>query len=202
MLKKYFIAAGVIVLAGILFMAYLLVFAPGPDLSKYDFLKEPRITTLPGQKMLVVVAFGDPNTVGGKAFGLLFKTYFRIPDVPRSNLTARARWAGDMNSKNSWKGYYALPVPDKTASLPEMAPEPGYKIELVTWEYGTVAEILHVGPYAEEAPTIGKLHQFIKQQGYEIIGIHEEEYLRGPGMFSRGNPAKYYTIIRLRVKKI
>ena len=49
--------------------------------------------------------------------------------------------------------------------------------------------------------TILRLHDFIDSQGYRIIGEHEEEYLRGPGMFSRGNPEKYYTIIRYRVAK-
>jgi len=202
MLKKFFIAASIIVLAGILFMAYLILFSPGPDLSKYEFLKEPRITTMADQKMVVVTAQGDPNAVGSKAFGLLFKTYFKIPGVPKSmNLAPRARWTGDMKSKSSWTGYYAMPVPAETASLPDVTPEPGFKVELTTWEYGTVAEILHVGPYAEETPTIEKLHAFISQQGYEIIGYHEEEYVKGPGMFSKGDPKNFYTIIRYRVKK-
>ena len=72
---------------------------------------------------------------------------------------------------------------------------------LTTWEYGDVAEMLHVGPYDREEPTIAKLKQFIKECGYEIVGEHEEEYLKGPGMFSKGNPDKYLTIIRYRVKK-
>ncbi len=43
--------------------------------------------------------------------------------------------------------------------------------------------------------------KFIKAQGYEVIGVHEEEYLKGPTMFSKGDPKKYVTIIRYRVKK-
>jgi effector-binding domain-containing protein len=64
-----------------------------------------------------------------------------------------------------------------------------------------VAEILHIGPYDREEPDIARLTGFIKDNGYSIIGDHEEEYLKGPGMFSKGNPEKYYTIIRYRVKK-
>ena len=152
--------------------------------------------------MLVVVAHGDPNIVASKAFGLLFKTYYKIPGVSKSMKPApRARWAGDMKDKSSWTGYYALPVPEETVSLPKIDAEPGNQVELSTWEYGDVAEILHVGPYAKEQPTIEKLHGFIEQQGYEIAGFHEEEYLKGPGMFFKGDPEKYQTIIRYRVKK-
>jgi len=51
---------------------------------------------------------------------------------------------------------------------------------LETWNYGTVAQILHVGPYSEEEPTVKRLHEFITENGYEIAGIHEEEYLTPP----------------------
>jgi effector-binding domain-containing protein len=201
-LKKYLIAAAIIVLGGVLFAVYLILFPPGPDLTKYDFLKQPRISKMADEKMLVVTAKGDPNDVANKAFSLLFKSYFKIPGVPKSiQVAPRARWTGDMNVKSSWTGYYAMPIPAQTSSLPEVQSDPGLKVELTTWEYGDVAEILHIGPYAEETPTIERLHQFIKQQGYEIIGFHEEEYVKGPSMFLRGDPAKYATIIRYRVKK-
>ncbi|MBN2445076.1 MAG: hypothetical protein JXJ04_27215, partial [Spirochaetales bacterium] len=56
------------------------------------------------------------------------------------------------------------------------------------------------GPYEAEVPTIEKLEAFIKEQGYSIIGDHEEEYLKGPGM-GFVNPRDYYTIIRYRITK-
>lgn len=64
-----------------------------------------------------------------------------------------------------------------------------------------MAEILHVGPYTAEAPTISRLKKFIVESGFEVIGEHEEEYLKGPGMFFKGNPEKYYTIIRYRIRR-
>jgi hypothetical protein len=54
----------------------------------------------------------------------------------------------------------------------------------------------HIGPYAKEMPAVEKLMQFIKDSGYKVIGYHKEEYLKGPGMFFKGNPGKYYMIIR------
>jgi effector-binding domain-containing protein len=73
----------------------------------------------------------------------------------------------------------------------------GVRIE--GWTYGEVAEILHVGAYADEEPTIQKLMKFIAEKGYTIAGPHEEEYLKGPTQVS--SPAEYWTIIRYQVKK-
>lgn len=200
MRKKIIIGVLSVLVISVLFL--ILLMPKGPELSSYDYLKEPRITTLPDQTMVVVEARGDPNIVGGKAFGLLFKTYYKIDGRIRGPVqpAPRARWAGDMKVKSTWTGYYALPVPVTVASLPATEKEPGLKAELTTWEYGDVAEILHVGPYAEETPAIEKLHAFIKAKGHEIIGYHEEEYLKGPGMFFKGDPAGYYTIIRCRIR--
>lgn len=163
------------------------------DLSAFDKLKEPAIVQKPAAKMLVVEAKGDPNTAGGQAFGLLFKVFFSIPGVRMA--PPRARWITDLKTpKDQWVGYYALPLPD-SASLP--AGSEGAKIEV--WAYGDVAEILHIGAYAAEPPTVEKLMKFVAAQGYAIAGPHEEEYLRGPE--SGPNTAEYRTIIRYQVKK-
>jgi hypothetical protein len=157
-------------------------------------LKTPRLTIMARQKMIVVEAKGDPNTVGKDAFGLLFKTFFSLKGVQMA--APRARWENiAADPKDQWIGLYGLPVPDSVTQLPEGAQ--GVRIE--DWEYGEVAEILHLGPYSEETPTILKLHDFIRQSGYEIAGPHEEEYLKGPGMAA--SPADYWTIIRYPVKK-
>ncbi|MBU2555055.1 MAG: hypothetical protein KKF98_11405 [Bacteroidetes bacterium] len=156
------------------------------------------------QKMVVVEAKGDPNVVGGKAFRLLFKTYFKIKGTSKGpkQPAPRARWPRSLDiPKSEWVGFYAMPVPEQTVQLPVYKAETGLKVELTTWEYGDVAEILHIGPYSKEESAIKRLVDFIKEQGYEIVGNHEEEYIKGPGMFLKGNPEKYITIIRYRVKK-
>lgn len=193
-----FLSAGIVVIAVVFFMN-----SQRPDLSKYLQLKDPAIVTMAPQRVLVVEAKGSPDNVGKKAFGLLMKAYFGIKGVPKGGpdfRPPRARWPMPASvPQEEWIGRYAMPVPDtiRELTLPE-APA-GLTIQLTTWEYGTVAEILHIGPYEKEAPTIKRLHEFIQSKGYAIIGEHEEEYLRGPGMFLRGNPEKYYTIIRYRV---
>ena len=188
MIRKTFILWAI---QGWLFMPAAAV---SQDLSSYESLKTPRLTTMARQKMIVVEAIGDPNVVGKEAFGLLYKTFFGLKGVRMA--APRARWLNiATDPKNQWVGLYGLPIPDSITQLPEGIQ--GVRIE--DWEYGEVAEILHVGPYAEEAPTIVKLHDFIRESGYKIAGPHEEEYLKGPGMAA--GPSDYRTVIRYSVKK-
>ena len=58
-----------------------------------------------------------------------------------------------------------------------------------------MAQILHIGPYDQETATIERLHEFIKENGYEIAGPHEEEYQSKP------DAKVIKTLIRYRVKK-
>ncbi|HEY4761815.1 MAG TPA: GyrI-like domain-containing protein [Thermoguttaceae bacterium] len=161
----------------------------------------PQIKEMPDQKMLEYRVEGDPNIVGGKAFGMLYQAYYSLKEVDKAkNITPRARWSATFTEtpKDKWIGIYGLPVPNSVSSLPQGA-DPNVKIS--NWKYGTVAEILHVGSYLEERPTIEKLHNFIKASGYKISGYHEEEYVKGPTTFSKGDPKKYLTIIRYPVEK-
>jgi len=173
---------------------FILSTAAAQDLSQYEVLKEPRITQIAAQKMLVVEAKGDPNVTAGDAFSHLFKTFFSLRGVKMA--PPRARWLQTLSTpKEEWIGLYALPLPESITELP--AEITGARME--EWKYGAVAEILHIGAYSEETPTINKLHRFIEKQGYEITGPHEEEYLKGPGQAK--TPAEYWTIIRYQVGK-
>lgn len=164
-------------------------------------LAEPRISSKPVQPMLVVEATGDPTTIGAQAFGLLFRLYYSSPETPKGprQPAPRARWPVDFHQPRSeWLGIYGLPVPEET-TLPDHTAPAGFEAKLTTWEYGEVAEILHVGPYTEEEPTIERLRAFIEAEGYVIDGPHEEEYIRGPTMSGPGDPEQYLTILRFEV---
>ncbi|MBU1262179.1 GyrI-like domain-containing protein [bacterium] len=179
----------------------LFIFGCGAVLKEYDHLKEPQIRTMPRQKMLVVEVHGNPNVVGKDALATLYKTFFklRIKGLKRPPAPC-VRWPKPLDTpKDQWIGIYGLPIPESVKSLTPQKKGPKAKIEY--WEYGEVAEILHIGPYSEEGPTIERLHQFIEDNGYKITASHEEEYLKGPGMFFKGNPAKYQTIIRHQIEK-
>jgi len=191
--------------AALVVPAVFLFVTSGPRLSQLEYLREPQIRILPDLKVLEVQAQGEPGVVGSQAFSLLFQTYYRLKGVPKGprQPAPRARWPQAPDTpKEQWIGRYAIPVPESVDSLTSQATsESGLQARITTWEYGDVAEVLHVGPYDREEPTIARLRQFIEECGREIVGEHEEEYLKGPGLYSKGNPEKYLTIIRYRVRK-
>ena len=63
---------------------------------------------------------------------------------------------------------------------------------------GLCAQVLHLGPYAAEKPTIEALHAFISEKGLTFAGSHHEVYVSDP---NRTAPAKLKTIVRQPVKK-
>lgn len=180
------------------------VFGQDPLLADYEHLLEPRIVELENLKVIQVTATGDPDAVGPPAFGLVYQLYFSAPGIVMGPdfPAPRARWQASLDAPRAeWVGRYALPVPAEIASLPAHEPGAGLESALVEWEYGEVAEILHVGPYEEETPTVERLHAHIESSGYVTVGGHEEEYVRGPTMQGPGDPERYLTIIRYRVKR-
>jgi hypothetical protein len=61
------------------------------------------------------------------------------------------------------------------------------------WEEGHCAQLLHVGPYSAESPSIVRLHKAIAEAGYRPRGRHHEIYLSDP---RRCAPHKLRTILR------
>lgn len=60
-------------------------------------------------------------------------------------------------------------------------------------EEGLCAQVMHIGPYAEEAPTIARLHEFIAAQGHTPRGKHHEIYLSDP---RKSAPDTMRTVLR------
>jgi hypothetical protein len=65
------------------------------------------------------------------------------------------------------------------------------------WREGRSAQIMHIGPYSEERPTIERLHAFIAAQGLRPRGAHHEIYLGDP---RNSDPAKLKTALRQPVE--
>jgi len=174
------------------------------DLKQFETLKDPRITQKNPMNMLVYELEGDPNDTAGKAYSVLFKVAYKLKNA-RQGLEEeppRARWPKpfDIPSKQ-WLGQFALPINSSIITLPSEIQKEYPNLKIETWEYGTVAEILHIGSYTKEQPSVQKLTEFIQKSGYKISGIHEEEYLKAGGMFFKGDENEYYTILRCSVKK-
>jgi hypothetical protein len=68
------------------------------------------------------------------------------------------------------------------------------------YEEGLCVQILHVGPYAEEAPVLANLHtKYLPENGYTEAGKHHEIYLSDP---RKTAPEKLKTVLRQPVRVI
>jgi len=117
-------------------------------------------------------------------------------------------WADDMGSfsiadKDGWKWTLMIMQPEivtkqmvweaieQVASKKDPAALPRVRFE--SFEEGNAAQILHVGPFTEEGPTVEKVHAFIENSGAKRFGKHHEIYLSD---IRRAAPQKWKTIIR------
>jgi hypothetical protein len=71
------------------------------------------------------------------------------------------------------------------------------RLRFERWREGRCAQVMHVGPYSAERPTIEGLHAFIAGQGLKQRGAHHEIYLGDP---RRADPAKLKTVLRQPVE--
>lgn len=67
------------------------------------------------------------------------------------------------------------------------------KLRFESFKEGPVAQIMYVGPFSNEAPTITKIHTYIQNSGHALNGKHHEIYLNNPATTA---PEKLKTIIR------
>jgi hypothetical protein len=70
------------------------------------------------------------------------------------------------------------------------------RVRLAWLREGRAAQVMHLGPYADEAPTIARLHAFIDEAGETanpLVQKHHEIYLTDA---NRTAPARMKTILR------
>jgi hypothetical protein len=180
---------------------------------------QPKWVELPALNYLMIDGKGDPNTsveyqqaveaLFALAYGLKFKIkkgetgldygvlplegLWWVPDMSKFTQTSKEDWLWTMMIMQP-----ACVTPQLTATV---ASEIKRKknlpsLDLVSFESyteGQAAQIMHIGPYSEEAPTIEKLHTFIHSQNYVRHGKHHEIYLGDPRLAA---PEKLRTIIR------
>lgn len=70
------------------------------------------------------------------------------------------------------------------------------RLRLDTFAEGVCAQVLHVGPFSAEGPTIERLHRFIDARTGRR-GKHHEIYLSD---IRRADPSKWKTILRQPMK--
>jgi hypothetical protein len=72
------------------------------------------------------------------------------------------------------------------------------QVDIEQLKEGTCVQMLYVGPYCDEAPSIRTMRDFAAAQGYKPAGKHHEIYLSDP---RRVAPEKLRTILRQPVRK-
>lgn len=163
----------------------------------------PHIAKLPDRKIVSVTSVGDPNKVMEPYMKALYGAVYSAkmgvykPKGIKMELgKLTARWPdAHLKPKNEWTGIWGVPVPDYVTIKDLTQKDPKIKATVVIWKGGEYAEVLYIGKYADEGPTIAKLHEFAKESGYKLASQHEEEYLTSP----KAKVQK--TIVRIRVEK-
>ena len=112
-----------------------------------------------------------------------------------------ARFSADRKDEWKWTAMIAQPryvTRDLfQAAVSEVERKKGIAVSgtvrLETFREGKTVQIMHVGPFAGEGPTIAKMHAFIDDMGCEPSGKHHEIYLSD---VRKTAPEKLKTILR------
>ncbi|MDQ7826413.1 MAG: GyrI-like domain-containing protein [Candidatus Eremiobacteraeota bacterium] len=185
----------------------------GPPAGKVE------IVEVPPMNFLMIDGEGDPNTAKsfGDAIEALFSLSYTLKFMVKKGATGvdygvlpleALWWSPDMSAfttgkKDAWKWTAMIMQPEfiTPAMVKEAAGEAGSKKKLAslplvrfeTFTEGHAAQIMHIGPFSEEGPTIEKVHLFIEKNGGHKVGRHHEIYLSD---IRRAAPEKWKTIIR------
>jgi hypothetical protein len=156
-------------------------------------LPAPTLVDVPERRYLAVDGAGDPaGPAFGSAIAMLYAASGAAPHTPLEGLW----WSDspqefDHEDRSGWSWTLLLPAP---ADLEAPADD---RVRLEDLAEGRCAEVVHVGPYADEGPTIEHLHAWIAGQGLERHGRHHEIYLDDPATTP---PERLRTILRQPVR--
>ena len=182
-------------------------------------VKNPSFIEVPEMQYLMIHGTGDPNT--SKAYSDAVQALFSVSYTLKFMVKKGPRaidygvmpleglwWVDDMSKfsqddKSDWKWTMMIMQPEfitreevadaikKAADKKDLPALP--LLEFGSFTEGKAAQIMHIGPFSEEGPTIEKLHRFIWENGFQLGGKHHEIYLSD---IRRAAPEKWRTIIR------
>lgn len=195
--------------------------AERPDLYKPS-AEQFSIVEVPPYRFLIVDGRGDPNTseAYGQAVEALYALSYALKFASKKQLErdyvvlpleglwhSEHRDAFPNRRKDQWSWTMMIRQPDWiTDDMVDDARSTSAKKNLVAldavrselFEEGKSVQIMHIGSYDDEAPTIARLHeQFLPENGLVENGLHHEIYLGDP---RRVEPAKLKTILRQPVR--
>ena len=180
--------------------------------------KEFSIVDVPEMQFLMVDGAGDPNTsvAYAEAIETLYAMSYTLKflsktteDIDYVVMPLEGLWwtpdiaEFSMEDKSAWEWTAMIMQPDHitadhvataTEEVREKKDPPALnRVRFEPYREGLAVQILYFGPYADEAPTIERLHQFATDNGHELRGKHHEIYLGDP---RRTAPEKIRTVIR------
>jgi hypothetical protein len=181
--------------------------------------KDVGIVNVPQMNFLMIDGKGDPNTsqtfqdAVESLYALSYAIKFMVKKgelavdygvLPLEGLW----WAADMSkfsveSKGDWQWTLMIMQPEfitgeLVAEATEQVRNKKNPVALSSLRFesfteGKAAQIMHIGPFSEEGPTIQKVHAFIKDNGGQLRAKHHEIYLSD---IRKAAPEKWRTIIR------
>lgn len=186
--------------------------------------KEVGIVDVPPMNYLMIDGRGDPNTSQDyqdameSLYGVCYTLKFMIKKgesavdyvvMPLEGLW----WTDNMDhfsteNKTAWNWTSMIVQPDVvTEELYEEARKelerkknpPGLsQLRFESYHEGLSVQIMHIGPFSAEGPTIERMHHFIEENSYQRAGKHHEIYLSDP---RRTAPEKLKTVLRQPVRR-
>lgn len=183
----------------------------------------PSLVKVPRMRFLMIDGSGDVDSPAFQAatkalYGLAFPTKFaakkrlelRYAVMPLEALywdpERSAEFTPEMRARAAWRLMIMLPdeisgefvdeVRDRVAQKKDLTRLADVRVE--TFSEGLSVQIMHVGPYADEVPTIERLLAFCAEKNLEVTGRHHEIYLGKP---VRNDPTKLKTVVRYGVSR-
>lgn len=181
--------------------------------------KQVEIVNVPTMNFLMIDGEGDPNTsqayqdaieaLLSVSYTLKFMIKKGEQQIDYGVLPLEGLWWSDdpsefnVENKDKWKWTSMIMQPewvtndlfkatvDQAKKKKNLASLSAMRFE--SYNEGEAAQIMHIGPFSEEGPTIAKTHSFINNNGYELAGKHHEIYLSD---FRKTSPDKLKTIVR------
>jgi hypothetical protein len=180
--------------------------------------KEVAQVELPPLRYLMIDGKGDPNISAeySQAVEALFSVSYTAKFAVKKSAKAidyavmpleGLWWAKDMSAfisgdKKNWSWTMMILQPpvatdavieDAIAQVAKKKDLPALpRVRLEEFAEGRCAQILHIGPFSEEGPTIARLHEYIEARS-SLAGKHHEIYLSD---IRRADPKKWKTILR------
>jgi len=183
--------------------------------------KFPVIVEVPEFKFIMFDGAGAPADKSfQEAIGALYGIIYTIKFMPKAGVKVKEYYpfkvpaleglwwtksgsTYEMKKYSDWLWTVMIMVPDFVDNeLLEQAkimagkkkPEINYsKVRLETFKEGKAVQIMHVGPYDQEAVNLKKMEDFATAQGLKFTGKHHEIYMSDP---RRTKPDKIKTVLR------